>query len=277
MPLSAVLLVLVSAVLHAAWNARLHRCGDPEVVIVLAYFYVGIALLPAAIVDPPGEVLGWLLASSLAQGLYMGLLGSAYRVGSLGVAYPIARGTAPLLVGLGGWLLLDETPSLATAVGLAVLVVGLLSLAGLGAQRQELRAVVLAAVTGLCTVTYSLIDARSVDLTGAMGYLSVIMVFSSLGVLVVRRPGLIRIRPMLGHAALVGLGQGGAYGLVLLAFQQAQAGQVAGLRQVSVVLGVLIARESLGPRALWGAVLVTVGAGLVIWRAGTRGLSITKT
>ncbi|MDG2428545.1 MAG: hypothetical protein P8M16_08975 [Acidimicrobiales bacterium] len=265
MPLSAVLLVLVSAVLHAAWNARLHRCGDPEVVIVLAYFYVGIALLPAAIVDPPGEVLGWLLASSLAQGLYMGLLGSAYRVGSLGVAYPIARGTAPLLVGLGGWLLLDETPSLATAVGLAVLVVGLLSLAGLGAQRQELRAVVLAAVTGLCTVTYSLIDARSVDLTGAMGYLSVIMVFSSLGVLVVRRPGLIRIRPMLGHAALVGLGQGGAYGLVLLAFQQAQAGQVAGLRQVSVVLGVLIARESLGPRALWGAVLVTVGAGLVIW------------
>ena len=265
MPLSAVLLVLVSAVLHAAWNARMHRCDDPEVVIVLAYLFVGVVLLPAAIVDPPGEVLGWLLASSLAQGLYIGVLGSSYRVGSLGVAYPISRGTAPLLVGLGGWLLLDETPSLATAVGLVVLVVGLLFLAGLGAQRQERPAVVLAVVSGLCTAAYSLIDARSVDLTGAMGYLSVIMVSSSLGVLVVRRPGLVRVRPMLGHAAIVGLGQGGAYGLVLLAFQQAQAGQVAGLRQVSVVLGVLMARESLGPKALWSAVLVTVGAGLVIW------------
>jgi len=64
---------------------------------------------------------------------------------------------------------------------------------------------------------------------------------------------------------VVGLCQGGAYGLVLVAFQQAQAGQVAGLRQVSVVLGVLLARESLGPRAMWGAVLVTAGAGLVVW------------
>jgi uncharacterized membrane protein len=64
---------------------------------------------------------------------------------------------------------------------------------------------------------------------------------------------------------VVGVGQGGAYALVLLAFQQAQAGQVAGLRQVSVVLGVLIAREALGPRALWGAVLVAAGAVLVVW------------
>tara|TARA_B100001765_G_C19234896_1_gene219850 strand:+ start:76 stop:234 length:159 start_codon:yes stop_codon:yes gene_type:complete len=52
---------------------------------------------------------------------------------------------------------------------------------------------------------------------------------------------------------------------VLLAFQRAQAGQVAGLRQVSVVLGVLIAREALGTRALWGAVLVAAGAALVVW------------
>lgn len=265
MPLDAVLLVLVSTVLHAGWNARLHRGGDPEVVIALAYLFVGVVLLPTAIADPPSEVVGWLLATSVAQGLYMGLLGSAYRTGSLGVAYPISRGTAPLLVGLGGWLLLDETPSVATATGLVVLVVGLLVVAGVGAQRSERRAVVLAAVTGLCTVAYSLIDARSVDLTGALGYLSVVMVLSSAGVLGIRRPTLARLRAATGESVVVGLGQGGAYALVLLAFQRAQAGQVAGLRQVSVVLGVLIAREALGPRAAWGALLVTVGAGLVVW------------
>ncbi|GIT45858.1 MAG: hypothetical protein Ct9H300mP12_04430 [Acidimicrobiales bacterium] len=102
------------------------------------------------------------------------------------------------------------------------------------------RAVVLAAVTGLCTVAYSLIDAHSVDLTGAMGYLSVVMVLKFTGrSLSVRRPAMTRLRPVLSESVVVGLGQGGAYGLVLLAFQQAQAGQVSGLRQVSVVLGVL--------------------------------------
>ena len=124
---------------------------------------------------------------------------------------------------------------------------------------------VLAAITGLCTVAYSLIDARSVDLTGSLGYLSMVMILSSGAVLLGRRPGWARMRSMLGDSAVVGAGQGGAYALVLLAFQQAQAGQVAGLRQVSVVLGVLLAREALGPRALWGSLLVTAGAVLVIW------------
>ncbi len=265
MSTSAVLLVLASTVLHAGWNARLHRTADPEVVIALAYLAVGIVLLPAAFVDPPTEVVGAVLASSVAQSAYLSLLGTGYREGSLGVVYPIARGTAPLLIGLGGWLLLDERPSVATVVGLVVLLAGLVALAGLGSRLRERRAVVLAVGTGLCTVSYSLIDASAVDLTGALGYLSVIMVLSSSAVLLVRRPGWGRLRPVMGVSAVVGVGQGSAYALVLLAFQQAQAGQVAGLRQVSVVLGVLIAREALGPRALWGAVLVAAGAVLVVW------------
>ena len=257
--------MLASTVLHAAWNARLHRSADPEVVIDLAYLAAGIVLLPAAFVDPPTEVVGAVLASSVAQSAYISLLGTGYREGSLGVVYPIARGTAPLLIGLGGWLLLDERPSVATVVGLVVLLAGLVVLAGLGSRLRERRAVVLAVGTGLCTVSYSLIDASAVDLTGALGYLSVIMILSSSAVLLVRRPGWGRLRPVMGVSAVVGVGQGSAYALVLLAFQQAQAGQVAGLRQVSVVLGVLIAREALGPRALWGAVLVAAGAVLVVW------------
>ena len=265
MPLEAVLLVLASSVVHAGWNARLHRLGDPAVVIATSYLWVGVALLPAAVVDPPVEVLGWVFASAAAQAVYVGCLGSAYRDGSLSVAYPIARGTAPLLVGLGGWWLLGEAPSAATSVGLVVLTAGLLFVAGIGARLHEGRAIAMAVLTGSGTVAYSLIDARSVDLAGVLGYLSVIMVLSSLVVLAARRPGMERIRASLRPGALIGVGQGTAYALVLLAFQQAQAGQVAGLRQVSVVLGVLLAREALGTRALAGALAVTVGAALVVW------------
>ncbi|GIT45857.1 MAG: hypothetical protein Ct9H300mP12_04420 [Acidimicrobiales bacterium] len=82
MPLSAVLLVLASTVFTPDGIPASIGGSDPEVVIALAYLFVGIVLVPAAVVDPPGEVLGWVLASSVSQGLYMGLLGSAYRAGS---------------------------------------------------------------------------------------------------------------------------------------------------------------------------------------------------
>ncbi len=265
MPLSAVLLVAVSTVLHAGWNARLHRAADPQVVIALAYLSVGVVLLPAAVVDPPDGVLLMLLGSTVAQAVYMWLLGSAYGSGSLGIAYPISRGTAPLLVGIGGWLLLDETPSVPTVTGLVLLMVGLLGLAGLGSRRSEGRAVALAAVSGLATVGYSLIDAEAVDRTSPLGYLAPIMIISALAVLTALRPTSSRLRAAFRPGLLVGLGQGAAYVLVLLAFQRAQAGQVAGLRQLSVVLGVLLAREALGRRAFTGAVLVTLGAALVVW------------
>ena len=67
MPLSAVLLVLASTVLHAGWNTRLHRGSDPEVVIALAYLFVGIVLVPAA-------VLVKLIAAGRAVGTDTGVL-----------------------------------------------------------------------------------------------------------------------------------------------------------------------------------------------------------
>ena len=95
-------------------------------------------------------------------------------------------------------------------------------MAGLGARLREGLAVGLALLTGLGTVVYSLIDARSVDLTGALGYLSPIMIMSSLTVIAVRRPGMERMRASLRPGVLIGTGQGTAYVLILLAFQQVQ-------------------------------------------------------
>jgi len=119
MPTSAVLLVLASAVLHACWNTLLHRSSDPPAAVLVSYLGSGLVLLPALVLDPPTGVLGWAVLSALAHAFYLNMLGSAYREGSLSVAYPIARGTAPLLIGLGGWVFLSETPSTATTVGLS--------------------------------------------------------------------------------------------------------------------------------------------------------------
>ncbi|MBT3247411.1 MAG: EamA family transporter [Actinobacteria bacterium] len=265
MSTSAIALVLVSAVLHAGWNAYLHKLPDPQVVIALSYLSVGVVLLPVAVTNPPSGVWWFVLASIVAHAIYQWMLGSAYGEGSLGVAYPISRGTAPLLVGIGGWMLLGEKPSPFTAVGLVVLVAGLLLLAGVGWRLAERRAVVMALISGLATVGYSLLDAEAVDRTHPLGYLSVVSVVGATVVLVLRRPSVDRLRQAFAPGLLVGVGQGGAYGLILLAFQRAQAGQVAGLRQVSILLGVFLAGEALGRRAWWGAALVAGGAFLVVW------------
>ena len=265
MPAFVVVLILISALFHASWNALLHRSEDPSMSIVVSYFSFGVFLSPALIIDPPTEVIGWALLSGLFHAVYITMLSFGYQIGSLGIVYPISRGVAPLLVALGGWVILNETPSMSTTLGLFLLTSGLMLIAVLAKNIKETRAVMIAFVTGVSTVGYSLIDAHAVDFTGALGYLSLLVLIGSSVVLMARRPRFFELRKNAVNGIIVGVLQGAAYALILLAFQRAQAGQVAGLRQVSVIFGTLIAREALGRRGLSGSFLVALGAALVIW------------
>ncbi|MDP6894359.1 MAG: hypothetical protein QGF73_03260 [Acidimicrobiales bacterium] len=265
MPAFVVVLILISALFHASWNALLHRSEDPSMSIVVSYLSFGVFLSPALIIDPPTEVIGWALLSGLFHAVYITMLSFGYQIGSLGIVYPISRGVAPLLVALGGWVILNETPSMSTTLGLFLLTSGLMLIAVLAKNIKETRAVMIAFVTGVSTVGYSLIDAHAVDFTGALGYLSLLVLIGSSVVLMARRPPFSELRKNAVNGVIVGVLQGAAYALILLAFQRAQAGQVAGLRQVSVIFGTLIAREALGRRALSGSFLVALGAALVIW------------
>ena len=265
MAFTAVVVVLVSTILHASWNAQIHKMNNPDIVITLSYLIFGLACFPIAILDPPTEVIKFLIPSAAAQAIYMWMLGTAYREGSLGVAYPISRGTAPLLIGAGGWIFLNEVPSILTGVGLLALVAGLLTLAGLGQKIGEKKSVFTALISGFATVGYSLIDAGAVDQTNPLGYFSIVAIISATTVISCRRISLIDIRQAIPSGMLIGALQGGSYVLILLAFRWAQAGQVAGLRQLSIPLGVLLAGEALGRRSWWGVGLVAAGAALVVW------------
>ncbi|MEC9034757.1 MAG: hypothetical protein VYC89_05090, partial [Actinomycetota bacterium] len=157
------------------------------------------------------------------------------------------------------------TPSIPTILGLITLVIGLFILAGLGQKIGERKAVLMAAVSGLAPVGYSLLDARAVDETNPLSYFSVIALMSSTTVLCCRRIPFARIKQSFFPATTIGALQGGSYLLILLAFRWAQAGQVAGLRQLSIPLGVFLASEALGKRSWTGVTLVAAGAALVVW------------
>jgi drug/metabolite transporter (DMT)-like permease len=253
-------LVLAAAGLHAAWNLRLHRWDDGVAAMAVAGLTIGVVLAPAMLLAPPWEAWPLLLMSVLAQTAYGRTLPAAYARGALSFAYPVGRGTAPLLVTVGGWLVLAETPAVTGVAGAVALGTGLVLLARRARQVDQATAVGLALLAGLAIATYQVVDAAAVRAVSPIGYLGASQLGS--GVLLAALMGFDRkrLRASLQAGARIGVGQAAAYLLVLFAFQRAPAGPVATLREISVLLAILAARERPG-RVVWlGATLCVAGA-----------------
>jgi drug/metabolite transporter (DMT)-like permease len=255
-----VALVLVAAVVHASWNRVLHAEDDRVAAMAVAGLVVGVMLLPAVIVSPPWRVLPLVLASATAHVAYALGLSAAYRRGALSVAYPLGRGVAPLLVTLGGWLLLSERPDLAALIGAISLAVGLALIAAAGGRAGQGAAVGFALLTGLTIATYSVVDAGAVRQVSPVGYLGAVLGIQGVVLSLLVHGSRTRLRSGLRSGALIAVGSVGAYLLVLFAFQVAPAGRVSTLREASVLVGLMLSGER-PSRAVWtGAILVVVGA-----------------
>jgi drug/metabolite transporter (DMT)-like permease len=256
----AVALVLVAAVVHASWNRVLHAEDDRVAAMAVAGLVVGVMLLPAVIVSPPWRVLPFVLASAMAHVAYALGLSAAYRRGALSVAYPLGRGVAPLLVTLGGWLLLSERPDPAALTGAISLAVGLALIAVAGGRAGQGAAVGFALLTGLTIATYSVVDAGAVRQVSPVGYLGAVLGIQGVVLSLLVHGSRTRLRSGLRSGVLIAVGSVGAYLLVLFAFQVAPAGRVSTLREASVLVGLMLSGER-PSRAVWtGAILVVVGA-----------------
>jgi drug/metabolite transporter (DMT)-like permease len=252
--------VLVAAVIHASWNRVLHAEGDRVAAMTVAGLATGVLLLPAVIVWPPWRVLPFVAASAGTHVFYALGLSAAYRRGALSVAYPLGRGVAPLLVTLGGWLLLAERPTLGALVGAMSLAVGLALIAVSGGRTGQGAAVVFALLTGLTIATYSVVDAAAVRQVSPVGYLGAVLWIQGVLLLLVVRGDRVRLRRGFRSGVLIAVGSVSAYLLVLYAFQLAPAGRVSTLREASVLIGIMLSGERPGPVVWSGAALVLVGA-----------------
>ena len=238
----------------------LHAEGDRVAAMAVAGLAVGVALLPAVIVWPPWQVAPLVLASATAHVAYALGLSAAYRRGALSVAYPLGRGVAPLLVTLGGWLLLAERPSAGALVGAVFLAVGLGLIAIAGGRSGQGAAVLFALLTGLTIAAYSVVDAAAVRQVSPVGYLGAVLGIQGVLLTVLVRGNRARLRQGLRSGVLIAMGSVGAYLLVLYAFQLAPAGRVSTLREASVLIGIALSGERPAPAVWAGAALVLVGA-----------------
>jgi drug/metabolite transporter (DMT)-like permease len=131
MPSSVVLLVVASAIAHAAWNAILKRCNDPENAVVGMMAVAGCAGLAAAVVlrvpPPMPASTAWCLVSGALEACYFVTLARALSRAPLGSVYVVVRGGALIVVWPISVLVLGEQITGVRALGALLVVLGLMA------------------------------------------------------------------------------------------------------------------------------------------------------
>lgn len=271
MPASALALALGAAFLHAFWNLILARAPDVEAATAIALVAGVVAFAPVAAVawEAESEVWPFLVATSLLQLTYFVLLAAAYGRAELSFVYPIARGSAPVLVLLAGLVVLDETASVAQVGGVLLVAAGVLLVRGVGG-RARAGDLGLALAIAACIAAYTLLDQRGIRYASPVVYQELSMIPVAIGYLALTlgRRGRRAVRNAIGLPAVAaGLLTFGAYILVLAALARAPAAPVAAVRETSVVIATALAapllQERVGLARVAGAALVVVGVVLL--------------
>ncbi|MGH8484726.1 MAG: EamA family transporter, partial [Pseudomonas sp.] len=242
-------LVLVAALLHATWNTLIKFSGERLLVIASmdAVALVFALVMVAFVQFPPAEVWPWLLASALFEQFYRFLLIQAYRVGDLGLVYPLMRGLSPLVVLALTLTFAGETLSSQQIIGILLIPCGMACLLwqGGGGDRLPWSMLPVVALIGLCIGCYTYIDGQALRRwSHPLDYLVWVTLLSAwpfpLLALVRKRPAFAlfwREQWRLGLA--VGFCVLFSYALVLWAMQMGSIAEAAALREISVILVVL--------------------------------------
>ncbi len=270
MPPEALALALSAAVLHAIWNLLLARSPDTQAATAVALTAAVVVFLPVAILTWRVETaaIPFIVASGLFELAYIALLTTAYERVPLSIVYPVARGTAPVLV----------TVIAAVALGVAVspIEVGAIVTIGCGVMlvrglsRDVPMRTLLLPLAVACTIAgYTLIDRYGIRHAAAIPYFELTAMISLLYVpWVVRRRGMAPLRAQFGvSAVLAGIAMFAAYCFVLAALRIASPGAVAAVRESSVVIATGLAAAFLGETVsrvrVLGAVLVALGVAIL--------------
>lgn len=249
-------IVLFAALLHASWNAMLH--GNRDRFLSMTWMSIAIGAVSTVVVLtqplPPSAAWPYLVASGLVHIFYNVSLVRSYRRSDLALAYPVARGSSPLLVTLGAALFAQEAIRPLHLLGVLMISGGIIAIALQG--RHVSRSGVLAALTtGAIIALYTVIDGIGVRLSEGQSLVYTAWMFLfywAMPVLFVAKRGVaalrasVRAEPLaVGVSVVGGLVSIAAYGIVIWALQSGAMGTVSALRETSVVFAVLIGRTFL--------------------------------
>ena len=274
MSLTVFIAVIGAALLHAAWNALL-KGGQDKVLsmgaIVLGQVPLGLITLTFFPMPDP-QSFPYLAVGIFLHAGYQLFLLKSYQTGDLTQVYPIARGSAPLLVTLFSITILGV--QLDSLQLFAVLIIGLsiisLAMVRRSDGQRNANAARLALTTGLFIASYSVVDGLGARIAGtSWGFYSCLMIGN--GIVAALYLGLTKPKTF-GNIAREGrtvfvLGGGAsfiAYGIVTWAFTNAPIALVTALRETSIVfallMGIFFLKERLNLIKFLASLLTLFGA-----------------
>jgi drug/metabolite transporter (DMT)-like permease len=269
-------LILVSALLHASWNAFVKNDADRTLSMAWIMGLGGLASVAALpfLSLPRPEVWPFLIATTILQNIYFAFVILSYRHGDLSQAYPIARGTAALLAAIASSALGLDTLAPREWAGILISSLGIASLAfaAQGASKRLRRSIGYPLLSGGFTASYSIVDGMGARVAGNAFEYVMWMNLCAAPFL----PAWVFLRR--GRAAWTGQGTAlrsrfaaaaiafVSYGIAIWAFSNGSMGRVAVLRETSVlfaaIMGALILKEPLGTRRILSAAVILCGFAL---------------
>ncbi|MBX8784815.1 EamA family transporter [Ochrobactrum sp. GRS2] len=275
-----VLIVLFGALLHASWNVIVKSGTDKYLNAVLVCGAAGLVALVLIPFLPLPLAPSWpyMIISTIFQVCYLFMVAAAYSNGDMSLAYPLMRGTPPLLVAMAAGPLIGEVLGAGQWLAIGFISCGVLTMA-LGSRRKTAagqntsRTVIIALVNALFIAGYTLVDGIGVRVSGnAISYTLWAFLFNAIPVV---SWGIWKYRGQLvghirqrGHLAMIGgAGTLGSYGLALWAMTMAPVAMVAALRETSILFGMILSlfllREHISLKRLAGALLIVCGTMLM--------------
>ena len=265
------LAVLVGALLHASWNALVKSSTDKTLDTALIHVLCSCYAIPICLYLglPDPQVWPYIAASLVVHVAYYFALAGAYRHGDLGLAYPLMRGTAPVLVALSSFVLLDEVLTPLAWLGVLCVSCGLLLLGAGGALLAQKKAVVFALSNAVLIAIYTVIDAKGARLSGhVLQYAAMLFALDGwpFALLVLwQRKGVVMpyVRGRWRLAAGGAAASLASYSIALWAMTVAPVALIAALRETSVlfaaILGAWLLKEPWTRPRVLGTVSIVLG------------------
>jgi len=266
-------MILVSGAAHAVVNAVMKSGQDKMSSRALIDGFSALLILPALFVLPlPHGAWGWLAGSFATHLVYLICLIKAFERADMSTAYPVMRGSAPVMASLGAVLLLRDPLTPIVVAGIAMVSAGTFLIAL--RRRADERSLLWALATGASIATYTVIDAAGVRAApSAFSYIA--WIFLSLGggiaamFAIWRGPTfLLAARAEWKAGLIAGALSIVTYGLALWAYRLGDVARLAALRETSILFGLLIAvvflKEPVTRARAAGALTIALGAGFLV-------------
>ncbi len=272
MPLDTVFLVLLGAALHATWNALVKSGTDKQLDSTMVALGASVAALCALPLLPMPNAGAWpfIVGSVCIHFTYYQLVGAAYRLGDIGLVYPLMRGVAPLIiVTTSGTILGEHLPPIMFA-GVMFICVGVLTIA-IDFRHGHGRAIWVALANAVVIAAYTYVDGIGARLAGnPISYTLWICILPPLPLFAFAffmrgmRPVMVHVRLTWRRGLIGGVGSLASYGLALFAMTKAPIAAVAALRETSIffalLISVFILKEKASPWRYVAGAMICIGA-----------------